>query len=167
MKKLVLVIMIPAIMLLTGCGRYSAWHTIKAAGELAGLFEETEYEETDIVKEELGSLSDDEKRILSRGGYYAKDRIYAGHLYESEVNKVKNIRGAKEYLAENYPDHEFRITLYASRGKKSTSPTGDIGDDLIWVDIDGEDTQTWVQVKETENGLEFSDCIKEYLDRKK
>lgn len=159
MKKLVLLLSLLSVMLLTACGRYSAWYKIKTVSDWYGLTEESKYEETDNVKEELGSLSEDEKRILSRDGYSEKERIYASHLYDYEVKKVKNIRGAKEYLAEKYPDHEFRITLYESRGKKSTSPTGNIGDDLLWIEFDGVNSGKWVKVIESENGLDFDDNI--------
>lgn len=158
MKKIVLAIITSAI-LLSGCGRYSAWYKMEKIAKLAGLMEETEYEETDNVKEELGTLSDDEKRILSRDGYYAKERIYAGHLYDDEIKKVKNIRGAKEYLEGEYPNHEFKITLYETRGKKSSSPTGNIGDDVLWLSVDGENTGKWVMIKETETGLDFYDNL--------
>lgn len=116
------------------------------------------------TREELGSLSDDEKRILSRGGYYAKERIYAGQLYSNEIEKVKKIRGAKEYLKEKYPDQEIVINLYESRGKNSKSPTGNIGDDLIWISADGLDTLTWVKVKETEEGYEYYDNWNESIN---
>lgn len=167
MKKILLVMSISILLSLTACSSGSAWDKIEEAAENLGLMEDNENNERDTVAEELGSLSSDEKRILSRGGFYAKDRIYAGRLYGNEVQKVKNIRGAKEYLAEKYPNHEFKITLYQSRGKQSTSPTGDIGNDLIWVDIDGENTDTWVEVIESDNGIEFGDNIASHLNGKK
>lgn len=111
----------------------------------------------DRTKEELGSLTDDEKRILSRGGYYAKDRIYAGQLYGNEIEKVKKIRGAKEYLKDKYPNQTITINLYESRGKNSKSPTGDIGDDIMWISENGENTLNWVKVKETDDGYEYYD----------
>lgn len=123
-----------------------------------GINETSSFEKYEArTEEELGNLSDDEKRILSRGGYYAKERIYAGQLYPNEIEKVKKIRGAKDYLKEKYPDQEIIINLYESRGKNSKSPTGNIGDDLIWISADGLDTLTWVKVKETEEGYEYYD----------
>lgn len=167
MKKIFVVLIVSGLLMLTACSQESAWDKMEKAANKLGLTEGNEYSETDNVKEELGSLSSDEKRILSRGGFYAKDRIYAGKLYGNEIQKVKNIRGAKDYLAKKYPNHEFKITLYQSRGKQSNSPTGDIGNDLIWVDIDGENTDTWVEVIESDNGIEFGDNIASYLDRHK
>lgn len=113
------------------------------------------YEEK--TKEELGSLTDDEKRILSRGGYFAKDRIYASQLYDNEIEKVKKIRGAKQYLKDKYPNQTIKINLYESRGENSKSPTGDIGDDIMWISENGENTLTWVKVKETGDGYEYYD----------
>lgn len=107
--------------------------------------------------EELGSVSDDEKRILSRGGFYDKDRIYKGELLDSEIEKVKRIRGAKEYLADKYPEQKFRIDIYEVGGDKSLSPTGTIGDDTMWISENGESTLRWVKVKETEEGYEYYD----------
>ncbi len=107
--------------------------------------------------EELVSISDDEKRILSRDGYYDKERIYNGELLDSEIEKVKRIRGAKKYLADKYPEQKFRIDLYEVGGDKSVSPTGTIGDDTMWISENGENTLKWVKVKETENGYEYYD----------
>jgi len=114
-------------------------------------------EQKEKTIEELGSVSDDEKRILSRGGYYDKDRIYDGKLLDNEIEKVKRIRGAKEYLAEKYPGQKFQIDLYEDGGDKSVSPTGIIGDDTMWISENGENSLKWVKVKETENGYEYYD----------
>lgn len=160
------VLVITAVLMLSSCGRFSAWNQMKFTADLLGLTKDEGYEESDKVKEELGVLSDDEKRILSRDGYSGKDRIYAGNLYDYEIERVKNIRAAKAYLEEKYPEHTFKITLYESRGKQSSSPTGNIGDDLLWLQMaDNEERHYyWVKVIELENGIELEDNIGDSLN---
>lgn len=64
---------------------------------------------------------------------------------------------AKQYLKDKYPNQTIRINLYESRGKTSKSPTGDIGDDIMWISENGESTLKWVKVKETDDGYEYYD----------
>lgn len=145
MKKIILIsVCMLLCMSLVACG-----------GETVESNSRNKYKEK--TEAELGRLTDDEKRILSNGGYFAKDRIYDSQLYDSEIEKVKRIRGAKVYLEEKYPNQAFHINLYETKGKKSSSPTGDIGDDTMWISESGENTEKWVKVRETESGYEYYD----------
>lgn len=37
------------------------------------------------------------------------------------------------------------------------SPTGDIGDDIIWISDHGESTMKWVKIKDVDDGYEYYD----------
>ncbi|MCQ2521589.1 MAG: hypothetical protein MJ105_04345 [Lachnospiraceae bacterium] len=157
MKKIVLVMVLAMVMVLAACGKKPDMDDYWNSPLWNDSEEESGYEETDKVKEELGSLSDDEKRILTNtAGQSTKERIYAGNLYDSEVEKVKVIRAVKEYLAETYPDHEFRITLYLSGHGEFELETDWV---TLYVEIDGVNNDKWVDVRVTEDGMEFKDNI--------